>query len=49
MLASIVIVMVVLGDLNGIPCDRYYLSDHQRSAWTRSLLTKIRLHNLSVV
>ena len=41
MLASVVIVMVVLRNVKGIPRDRWCLSDHQSSEWTRSLLTKI--------
>ena len=46
MLASVV--MVVLGDINGILWDRCCLFDHQRSVWTRSLLTKIGWRNVWV-
>ena len=40
-IASVVIVMVVVGNVKGIPWDRRCLSDHQSSERTRSLLTKI--------
>ena len=42
MLASMVIMLVSLRNLNGIPQDRLDLSDHHFRAWTSSCLVKFR-------